>query len=174
MITRHWSGPWQSRERVELHECQLRGEVAGQLDGEAFTLSYQIRCDPKWRTREVRIERQGGDTLVMEVDRRGHWHANGRRLVALDGCLDVDLGFTPATNLLPLRRCPLEVGETMMVSAAWLPFPDWRWQPMVQRYTRLGQDRYRYQNEDSGYTADLIVDEHGLVLSYGDVWATAP
>jgi hypothetical protein len=34
-----------------------------------------------------------------------------------------------------------------------------------QRYTRLALDRWRYE-DSSGFTADLEVDEHGLVRDY--------
>jgi hypothetical protein len=39
-----------------------------------------------------------------------------------EGCLDIDLGFSPSTNLLPIRRLTLAVGEAATVRAAWLPF----------------------------------------------------
>jgi hypothetical protein len=37
--------------------------------------------------------------------------------------------------------------------------------PERQRYTRLSLTHWRYEDE-SGFTADLEVDEHGLVLDY--------
>ena len=44
---------------------------------------------------------------------------------------------------------------------------------VVQTYTRLDADRWRYGDED--FTADLIVDPDGYILRYGDdIWqATA-
>jgi len=40
----------------------------------------------------------------------------------------------------------------------------------VQAYTRLTADTYRYENLPSGFTAELRVNEEGLVLDYGDIW----
>ena len=65
-------------------------------------------------------------------DRCDHWHgllaleivgqlgeADRLALSAhLDGCPDVDFGWTPATNTVPIRRLGLEVGETASITAA--------------------------------------------------------
>ena len=85
----------------------------------------------------------------------------------LDGCHDVDLGWTPATNTVPIRRLGLEVGETASITAAWVRFPELDVVASEQRYTRLGNDRWQYRSGDYDY--ELVTDETtGLVLSYGD------
>ncbi len=35
---------------------------------------------------------------------RGIWRVNDAAVPAVAGCIDLDLGFSPATNLLPIRR----------------------------------------------------------------------
>ncbi len=42
---------------------------------------------------------------------RGRWRVNGVMNADVTGCIDVDLSFTPATNLFTLRRLGLKVGE---------------------------------------------------------------
>jgi hypothetical protein len=83
------------------------------------------------------------------------------------GALDVDLAFTPSTNLLPASS-PLAAGETMSVRAAWLTFPAFRLGPLDQSYQRLSDRRYHYRS--SSFEAELIVDDLGLMERYGDVW----
>jgi hypothetical protein len=39
------------------------------------------------------------------------------------GCVNIDLNFSPSTNLLPIRRLDLSVGASAIVRAAWLRFP---------------------------------------------------
>lgn len=89
---------------------------------------------------------------------------------AVAGCLDVDLAFTPATNLLPLRRLGLAVGESREMTAAWVCFPDLSVEPLAQRYTRLDEHRVRYESLGGTFTAELEVDELGLVVSYPPLW----
>jgi len=89
---------------------------------------------------------------------------------AVAGCLDVDLAFTPATNLLPLRRLGLAIGESREMTAAWVRFPDLSIEPLAQRYTRLDERRVRYESRGGAFTAELEVDELGLVVSYPPLW----
>jgi uncharacterized protein len=89
---------------------------------------------------------------------------------AVAGCLDVDLAFTPATNILPLRRLALAVGESREMTAAWVRFPDLSVEPLPQRYTRLDERRVRYESRGGAFTAELEVDELDLVVRYPPLW----
>ena len=39
-------------------------------------------------------------------------------------------------------------------------------QPVRQKYTRLADSRYHYENGPNDFEATIIVDEHGLVVDY--------
>src|SRR6185437_4270420 len=102
-----------------------------------------------WQTRAVAIEidaGRGAQTLGMTVDEERRWWSAGAGLVAFRGCDDVDLGITPVTNTLPIRRLNLAIGETRAVIAAWLQFPDLESEPLSQHYTRHDARRYRYES----------------------------
>ncbi len=90
----------------------------------------------------------------------------------LAGALDVDLGFTPATNTLPIRRLALAVGESAPVRSAWLRFPEFRLEPLEQTYTRESEQtfRYRAQIDNEPFVARLDTDVFGRVLSYEGLW----
>ncbi len=89
----------------------------------------------------------------------------------LRGCLDVDLSWSPSTNTLPIRRLGLEVGQaSAALTAAWVRFPDLALIPLEQEYRRLSDRRYRYTSRGGAFTAEIDVDEHGLVVNYGDFW----
>jgi hypothetical protein len=62
--------------------------------------------------------------------------------------VDLDLGSTPATNTIPIRRLALEIGETTDITVAWVRFPELDVVASEQRYTRLATDRWRYQSGD--------------------------
>jgi hypothetical protein len=47
-------------------------------------------------------------------------------------------------------------------------FPGLEIQPLAQTYTRLSENRYRY--ESPGFSAELHVDELGLVITYKNGW----
>src|SRR5262249_58793699 len=104
------------------------------------------------------------------VDDRQRGRVDGSMTPALDGCVDVDFGWTPATNTLPIRRLGLGVGAAATIRAAWVRFPELDLLALDQTYTRLADDRWRYAS--GTFEAELVVDPAtGVVRRYGDdIW----
>ena len=88
----------------------------------------------------------------------------------LQGCDDVDLSFSPVTNLLPIRRLHLNIGERSTVRAAWLDFPACKLAPLEQVYERVGDSTYRYESAGGTFVAILQVNAAGFVTSYSGLW----
>lgn len=154
---------------------RLTGEVAVEDDGVAASLRYRIDCDASWATRSALVKGEVGGLAIhvaLAADGNGRWTRDGAPLPELDGALDVDLGFTPATNMLPIRRLALAVGETGLVRGAWLRFPDMRLEPLDQTYTREAESVYRYRALLDGehFTARLHTDAFGRVRLYEGLW----
>jgi len=151
----------------------LKGTVVGVLHDQQPTLAhYEIHCDHNWLTHRVQVERTIGNdvkNLSLSVESRGVWRSADHELRAIQGCDDVDLAVTPATNTLPIRRLSLEIGSSQSVIAAWIKFPELSIQPLSQRYTRLTKDTYRYAT-NTGFSAEIVVDDLGLVTAYPGGW----
>jgi hypothetical protein len=177
---------WQDWEGHGLEHCICRenaegmileGVVAGTRHG-AYGGHYFVRTDTDFRTREVRVGYVGGPCLHVESDGNGNWRdvIGNRSLPALDGCIDVDIGFTPATNTLPIKRLKLKAEESRDITVAYVPLldqieGDFLPQRARQRYTCLTPDlRYRYEGLFRAFTAELEIDEAGLVLDYPDTF----
>jgi uncharacterized protein len=148
---------------------RFRGTAVLPIDGEPAQISYRLELDPLWRTRraEIAIEAERRmQRIVAVADGEGTWTVEGVDAEPLDGCIDIDLGFSPSTNTLQIRRLGLEVGESRTLPVAWLMFPELTLQPLDQTYTHLGPGRWGYASGD--FTAELAVDSGGYVLRYGD------
>src|SRR5690606_2784207 len=108
---------------------RLQGKVEVRESGVSARFNYVVECDPTWFTRSALVDGEVGGELArfaLTADGAGHWTAGDQVLSAVAGALDIDLGFTPATNTLPIRRLALEVGESANVRSAWLRFPELR------------------------------------------------
>ena len=149
---------------------ELKGLLLQAHKDAPFVAHYTIRADAGWRTREVQVELQNGGrtSLSLSTDGAGHWTRDGERLGSLDNCLDVDLEWSPSTNTLPIRRLTLSPGESKAVNAAWVRFPSLDVERLEQTYERLDDRRYRYRS--GRFTAELLVDDDGLVSQYGFNW----
>jgi hypothetical protein len=98
------------------------------------------------------------------------WKLNGTNQPEAAGCLDVDLSFTPATNLIAIRRLALDMGQASEAPAAWLRFPERTLVRLEQRYHRVALDTYDYHAPSVGYAASLQVSDSGFVTYYPGLW----
>jgi uncharacterized protein len=158
---------------------RLTGELEVEEAGIAARLRYTIDCDSEWRTRSAMIEGEAGAgpiRFALAADGAGRWTREGTGLPEVSGALDVDLGFTPATNMLPIRRLALPVGGSAPVRSAWLRFPDLRLELLEQTYTREAERRFRYRALVDGepFVACLDTDAFGRVLRYEGLWEAEP
>jgi hypothetical protein len=150
---------------------ELDGSAVFAHDGAPCRLDYRIHCDPSWHTRNAHVAGWIGDrdvAVTLEATGAGAWRLNGQRVAAVEGALDVDLNFSPSTNLLPIRRLGLAVGAAAPVRAAWLRFPSFHLEPLEQRYQRTAETLYRYESGGGRFTADLEVDAAGFPVRYSD------
>lgn len=135
-------------------------------------LDYVVECDSDWRTRLVRVSGWMGDEPI-ELDitaDAGVWKLNGVEHPEVAGCVDVDLSFTPATNLLPIRRLNLAIGSEAPVVAAWLRVPGFKLEQLDQVYRRTAENCYHYESNSGTFVRDLEVTSSGFVLHYPGLW----
>ncbi|HEX2028198.1 MAG TPA: putative glycolipid-binding domain-containing protein [Nitriliruptorales bacterium] len=167
---------WRDRLSGALERCvlervdsgfRLAGTALLAADGVPVEVRYAVLTDARWFTREVAVRVVDADGLLLAME-GGSWWRDRASVPQLDGCVDVDLGFTPATNTLPINRLDLAVGGERELTAAWLQAPSLELRPLHQRYERLDERTYRYRSGD--FTARLEVDHLGLVRDYEGHW----
>jgi uncharacterized protein len=159
---------------VDLLLWQLDGASVFEYEGQSCRLNYVIACDQSWTTVSADVTGWVGKREVdvrIRVLEPGVWQLNGADCPQVNGCKDVDLNFSPSTNLLPIRRLNLSVGEGAKVRAAWLRFPTFTLEPLEQVYQRASEQSYRYESGGGKFVADLRVDRSGFVVEYGNFWS---
>ncbi len=156
---------------------RLMGTVLSIFDHNPLQVQYQVSCNHLWQTRTVQITVHAGideQSLHLIIDERQRWWLQNKgeqqELTRLRGCIDIDLGITPATNTLPIRRKPLPLGHTVESKAAWVRFPNLDIEVLLQRYTRLTESHYQYESGNGDFTTEIEVDEMGMVIHYPDSW----
>lgn len=183
-----WQGLWRpGAEWCTLDQSEEGWRLAGTalvaVDGAPWQVTYAVGTDARWQTRDVQIAARAGDQpeqhLRLTVNEARVWRIErgpgqarqpGDDREDIDGLHDIDLGFSPATNTLPLRRLTPDIGESVDVTAVWVRFPELTIEPLPQRYTRRDARRYRYESAGGAFMADLEVDDLGLVIAYEGGW----
>ncbi len=167
------------REDARIEQTAEGWRLTGRLDADEASvrvqLIYVIECEHDWRTRRTIVTgTAAGSPIRFEfgADGGGHWTLDGAPLRLVEGALDIDLGFTPATNLLPIRRLDLAIGQRAGVRTAWLRFPELRVEALEQSYRREAARVFRYDALVDGepFQAQLHTDDFGRVLVYEGLW----
>jgi uncharacterized protein len=164
---------------------RLHGIVITEVATVPVLVHYAVALATDWSTRAVEIVMRAGDAikprelrLTVAPDHR--WQIAREPspdpttpqddLLALHGLIDVDLGFSPVTNTLPIRRLDPAIGEAVALTAVWVRFPELTIEPLPQRYIRLAERRYRYESAGGAFVAEIEVDDLGLVTTYDGGW----
>jgi hypothetical protein len=149
----------------------LSGTAVFAQEQQPCRLDYLIECDSQWRTSSCRVTGWLANQAIeidISVDASGCWRLNEAECHAVSGCIDIDLNFSPSTNLLPIRRLGLEIATEAEVKAAWLRFPSFALERLDQRYRRIDADRYRYESAGGAFVTELEVNSAGFVTAYPD------
>lgn len=138
-------------------------------------VQYVIRLSPTWHVRQFLLFRDLDEPdLWLGVDGSARWgEMNGAHRTELDGCVDIDLGCTPFTNTLPIRRLPLDIGDRAELPVAMVDVETLDVHAERHRYTRLAAHRWRFEQLHTGYGVELDVDDHGLVVDYPELFRRA-
>jgi hypothetical protein len=130
-------------------------------------------CDNMWRTRSAKAGGWHGNTNIsiqIKTDPGHHGWLNEIEVTGVAGCIDVDFNFSPSTNLIPIQRYNLKVGEKADLTAAWHKLSSFNIEPLPQSYTRLDEHVYRYVSGNRLFVAELRVNPAGFVVDYPGSW----
>ncbi len=152
---------------------QIGGMAVWRDAGGPACISYLVTCGPDWVTRAARVQGHIGArdiSVSIHRDAVGNWRLNGEAVPEVAGFRDVDLGFTPVTNTLPIRRLS-DVGQAQAdIGAAWLDPADWWLKPLPQHYRWAERGQWHYASPEHDFKALLAVDRHGLITDYPGFW----
>jgi uncharacterized protein len=159
-------------ESARLSDRSLSGTAVFLHENQPCRLNYVLVCDLDWRTVSGKVSGWIGErTIEVECSAEaGRWRLNGAECPQVEGCIDLDLNFSPSTNLLPIRRLGLAVGQEAPVRAAWLRFPTFALEPLEQVYRRIDEGTYRYESAGGRFVRELAVNEAGFVTLYPGLW----
>lgn len=173
---------WEALEEPRIEHLHLReyadrivadGALVGVVDGQPLRLHYSVQCDAGYRfqTCRLRLTQPWDHQLDLLLEPDGSWvEHGGATLPALAGSREIDISASPWTNTLPIRRLALQPDQPAEIEVAYISIPELSVRQDRQRYTWLHttDDRrlYHFESLASGFTADIHVDQDGLVLDY--------
>jgi len=125
-------------------------------------VQYVVRLSPSWQVRQFMLFRDLDEPdLWLANDGHARWgEINGAHRPELDGCIDVELGCTPFTDTIPIRRLPIHVGDAAEVRVVTVDVDTLEVAVATRRYERVGEHRWRRDG------VEFDTDQYGLVLDH--------
>lgn len=175
------SATWRRLDVPGTDTCRLVRTADGwALEGRAVfdergpaDISYRVDCAPDWATRTAMIEgtHAGAPVAIRIVKNDGNWRINEKVDPAPSSLIDIDFGFTPATNFLLMRRLAYPTGVAISVTVAWFDLGEECLTQLPQRYTRRGDRSFFYESPTVNYSGTLILAPNGFVETYPGLWS---
>lgn len=150
----------------------LEGAAAFDHEAGLAAVAYRVEVDVRWETKRGMIAGfLAGRAIRHEIERdSAGWRLNGARIEGLEHLVDLDYGFTPATNVLQLSRNALKVGQKAAVPVAWFDLDSASLIELPQLYERRGEACYWYEAPTVRYQGLLEIAPNGFVRSYPGLW----
>lgn len=151
----------------------LRGMAVFGHGAGATCIAYEVALAQDWSTRWGELQgHQEGRLFHHRIERRSDgWYLDGHRQAGLEALIDLDFGFTPATNLQQMQRVILDGGPAVELPVAWFDIGMERLDVLPQRYERRGENRFWYEAPTVGYQGLLDLADHGVVARYPGLWS---
>lgn len=149
----------------------LHGHAIFRAPSGPAQLTYLVVLGEDWTTQEAQVTGWiGARDVLARISREGGWRFNDEPIAGLDHCVDIDIGFTPATNLHQLKRLALPVGGRAAFDVAWLDDEVTGLTALPQVYERRTESLYAYESPTSGYAETLDFRPDGFVRDYPGLW----
>lgn len=150
----------------------LRGTAVFKHAEGSACVTYSVDLDPCWSTRSGMISGFIGTRKIEHRIRRESigWYLDDRLIDGLTHLVDLDYGFTPATNLQQLRRLALEIGQAADLDIVWFDIDACTLTELPQHYERRSETTYWYTAPSVPYEGLLEISPSGFVRRYPGLW----
>lgn len=173
MKTLIWQGiAFQSLEYFSLKENDkdilITSKIIGCYEDKIYAVDYQLTIDPKWNIQEFMIESEINTVKNRLTGKKyqNEWEINNVINPDFEGFNFIDISLTPFTNTLPINNLKLAENDTQEIKVIYIDVLNNLVKPVTQKYTRVAPYTYHYDNLQTDFKSDIVVDENGLVVNY--------
>lgn len=173
-----WNGVYNAADEycnldITPDEISVSSAMSGLSQGVAYEVDYTMKLTPDWQIKSVQtIARLNGDMTIvkLENDGNGKWIKDDEPAPEFDGCMYVDISLTPFTNSLPINHLKIKDGESQIVKVLYFDVMESKIEAKEQKYTRLSETEYKFENVPNDFEVVITVDASGMVVDYPELF----
>ncbi|WP_261511587.1 putative glycolipid-binding domain-containing protein [Chryseobacterium paludis] len=146
----------------------VESKIIGSQNGNIYDVNYRLVIDGNWLIRAFEIESEINTIkrkMTGENSEHG-WQINIMTNSDFKGFKYIDISLTPFTNTLPVNNLSFDMETPKEIDVIYIDVLKNNIVPVKQRYTKIADNKYFYENLNSGFKGNMSVDEVGLVDNY--------
>jgi uncharacterized protein len=159
-------------------QLEVQSKIEGPVNNVHTIVEYEVVLDTAWTVSSVQVKMTAPapeKSIKLTHNKFGEWvDDNLHTRPDLDGCLDIDISLTPFTNSLPVKRLCFKPGESRELPVLYFDLPAFDIRIQKQRYTYLGNNVFKFEALDTGYTNEITFTPGGFVQQYPDLYELLP
>ena len=147
--------------------------IVGTHDEKIYRVDYSIKTNRSWECICFEVTTQLSDkkeAINYHSDGKGNWTKNGVPVNEFKGCIDIDISLTPFTNSLPINRLQWRLNKPQQIKVLFLDILSQEILAVQQRYTKLSETEYKFENVPNDFEAIINVDDSGMVVNYPELF----
>jgi hypothetical protein len=173
---------WKGLEDQTFEHCSItrtpgqmvvQSKIEGAVNNEHTIVEYVLELDNAWMVNsvEVKMTQPATRSIKLTHNKYGEWvDSDLHTWPELDGCMELDISLTPFTNTLPIKRLWFKPGESHEIKVVYFDLPAFDIRIQTQRYTYLGDNVFRFESLDTGYTNEITFNASGFVQHYPELF----
>lgn len=148
---------------------EINSVIIGMYNKEIYRVEYFIKTNEIWETLFFDLKIQlcnNKNVFSYKSDGKGNWTHLEKPANEFNGCIDIDIPLTPFTNTLPINRLNLNINKSRVIKVIYIDVLNSEIKPVQQKYTRMTETKYKFENVPNDFEAVITVDESGFVVDY--------
>ncbi|MDN3691811.1 putative glycolipid-binding domain-containing protein [Chryseobacterium tructae] len=173
MKTLIWQGiAFQSLEYFKLTENDknfiVESKIIGSYEARMYAVDYHLTIDHNWNIQEFIIDSEVNTVKNKLKGKKiqDEWVINNKINSDFKAFPFIDISLTPFTNTLPINSLKLNENDTQEIKVIYIDVLNNLVKPVTQQYTRIAPHTYHYDNLQTDFKSDILVDDSGLVVNY--------
>jgi len=149
-----WKGIYyQSLEYCEIitndNEVQVTSVILGIHENKEYRVDYSIKTNANWELIACHITSRVSGVIDIRAFQS-----------------EIDISVSPFTNSLPINRLKLQIDQTREIKVVYIDVLNQAVKNVMQRYTRISDFQYHFENVPNDFEATITVDPQGIIRDY--------
>ena len=146
----------------------VESKTIGASKDKIFSVDYYLKINADWtiETFDVTYEVNRTKERIFGKRNADVWVINGLKDSNFAHVKFIDISITPFTNSLPIKNLHLGIGQQQQIGVIYIDILASEIKAVQQKYTRLEERVYKYENIPNDFEANISIDGFGLVEFY--------